>query len=200
MPASSTELRVLPPEILAILSFPAPELPCRRFAKEKLQAQANTRIKLIVVLFIERNQWYDFVVKPLTAGLFSVTQFDNVLVDVGIRLGVEDRRELVLYSARRRQALRQVTADPGAVSFLVSFLTAPAPIKGLAKIESVGNQPVQVQAGIELPVIVGLPAYRLGESVRSFFTHSILEAKPRTKEKCEVIELHTQGKTGIPAG
>ena len=157
--AEDTAPCILPTELLAILGFPTPELPCRRFAKEKLQAQANPGVKLIVVLFIERNQGYDFVVKPFTAGLFAVTQLENVLVDVGIRLGVEDRREFVLYSARRRQVLRQVTTDAGAVSFLVSFLTAPAPIKGLAKIESVGNQPVQVQAGIELPVIVGLPAY-----------------------------------------
>jgi hypothetical protein len=135
-PAGSRDAKhfILPTKLLAILCFLAPELPCCRSAKEKLQAQANPGVKLVVVLLIERNRGYDFVVKPVTFGLLAVAQFQDVFVDVGIRLGVEDRRELILYSAHRRQVLRQETADPGAVSFLISFLTAPAPIKSLGKI------------------------------------------------------------------
>ncbi len=86
--------------LLAILGFLAPELPCRRSAKEKLQAQANPGVNLVVVLIIERKQGYDFVVKPVTLGLFAVAQFENVLVDAGVRLGMKNRRELILYAAR----------------------------------------------------------------------------------------------------
>jgi hypothetical protein len=52
-------------------------LPCRRFAKEKLQAQTDTGIEFVVVLFIERNQGYDFVVKPVMFGPLSIELADN---------------------------------------------------------------------------------------------------------------------------
>ena len=78
---------------------------------------------------------------------------------------MEDGAEFILQTGRLFKSLRQKTADLCPVTFFLTSIAPPAAIKCLPEEKPVTESMVEIYAGIDLPVVIRLPAYCLRQPV-----------------------------------